>query len=97
MRIDLEPSKPWVDGGTGITNFPPEDLPVYEEAIKQYGDSTLFVMNKPMAGYEKVSKGYCSFHQENTDKLKENNGCLQKFWDLFDKIQGKFDKENSTK
>lgn len=38
----------WTKGGTCITNVRLEDLPLYREAIRQYGDTSLVVSNIPV-------------------------------------------------
>lgn len=38
----------WTQGGTGLTNFRPSELPRFEEALKRYGREGIVICSKPM-------------------------------------------------
>jgi hypothetical protein len=40
--------KHWTEGGTGVTNFQPDRLPIFREAVRRYGDPTLIVLDEAM-------------------------------------------------
>ena len=64
----------WTDGGTGLTNFDPEDLPIYQEAIRRHGSKNFFISNHPMLGFLKTSG--MSLHRHET-------GDASDFWATF--------------
>lgn len=72
----------WQDGGTGITNFPPEDRPIYEAAILADGSGDLVLSETPFAGRYSPLPGHCSLHCVNPERLD-----LGPFWRIFDRIQ----------
>lgn len=65
------------DGGTGITNFPEEEVSIYERAIKETGDKYLCV-GDPIDGLE----GLLALH----DKLSKRRD-LGFFWRIFERIE----------
>lgn len=84
MGFTLEKEmKHWGEGGLGITNFDIEELPLYEDAIKLYGDPTLFIS-------ENIMVPECFL-------IPENERCLcctewkdlSAFWRIFDKLKKK--------
>jgi hypothetical protein len=38
----------WTNGGTGMTKFDPEKLPLFEKAIAEYGDPAVFIENNAL-------------------------------------------------
>jgi hypothetical protein len=68
----------WYDGGTGITNFEKKDIWIYEAAVKEFGDPTIFIIKSSLG--DVYGDKYYSLHSQT-------NKCLTPFWDLFDKIR----------
>jgi len=87
--IDL---KHWTDGGTGVTNFEENEMPLYEKAIKRFGDTELVVSDKPIEAkvpYKILLKmKLCSFHN-----LKENHD-LSDFWKVFKQVKSENENES---
>jgi hypothetical protein len=73
----------WTQGGSGITNFEPEDLPLYEAAIKEFGCPSLVLSDKPMDG-----KNY-GFAMYSLHDLRRSVQSLDisEFWKTFRRLQ----------
>ena len=70
--------KHWTNGGTGITNFPKEDFPIYIEAIQRFGDKNLVVSDEPFGPMRGQPGG--SLH--DLDQLRS----LGPFWRVFEQV-----------
>lgn len=70
----------WTRGGSGITNFQPEDLSLYQEAVKKFGDARIFISDKLMDGYGFTGK--MSLHREDMKDMSD-------FWEVFWKLHRK--------
>ena len=68
----------WINGGTGLTNFSNEQLPLYQKAVKAHGDPSFFISNVVMAG--RIQWDGCSLHHSK----REDAG---KFWKVFRRLQ----------
>lgn len=60
--------------GTGVTNFYKENLPIYEEAVKQFGDPLLVISKQPLH----PAVGFYSLHYLSFE-MKD----LSKFWEIY--------------
>jgi hypothetical protein len=67
----------WTEGGTGITNFPPEQASLFLRCIKKSNFDDLYVSNKPMLGSNNYN-GY-SLHCMSMKTGKS----LSDFWSIF--------------
>jgi hypothetical protein len=76
-------NKHWVHGGTVVTNFDEEDRPLYEAAIKEYGDADLFISDTPMP----PKTWGASLH--DLRGVKGRKGGLGAFWRVFDELKGR--------
>lgn len=75
--------------GNGLTNFRPEQLQIYEQAVLEYtamtGDDSFVISLEPIeARY--TPEGYYSLHH----LVREDSG---KFWEVFYRIKSTFAKE----
>jgi hypothetical protein len=73
----------WTDGGTGVTNFPPEREPIYIKAIEKFGDEGLILVSTgiPAKGSTYLQPYFCSLHDT------KGNRDLSDFWDVFDEVK----------
>lgn len=62
----------WTNGGTGITNFSPKDLPQYIAAIRYHGDKSFYVSSLPLEGTNWGYSLHCQPFKDTGD-----------FWDDF--------------
>lgn len=77
----------WEHGGKGITNFRPEQLPLYKKAIAEYTKikpNHKLHIDKPMywldgKGITPISFCLCEDYGSVSD--------LSDFWDIFDKLK----------
>lgn len=70
----------WPFGGTGVTRFSEDDRPIYERAILEFGDPSLYIVDGNIGLTSgKVVYGSCLCHKEHSD--------LSAFWDIFDRIK----------
>ena len=72
------PVNHWTRGGTGVTNFDADMLPVYQEAILRYGDPDLRIHNKRLADER---EGF-SLH------IHSRKRDLSAFWEVFRQVEG---------
>jgi len=68
----------WMEGGTALTNFPDEHLPIYLEAVKRFGSDDFVVVNVPIPPLE-PGQG-CSLHHMV-------QGDCSRFWELFREVK----------
>lgn len=80
----------WTKGGTGLTNFPKEELEYYISVIKKYGDDNYVISRFPMSGYTNT---LYSLHYLNMQQTRNCTG----FWDEFFKYYRKFSLTNIEK
>lgn len=76
-------SNHWLSGGTGLTNFPPSDLPFYLKAIEEFGDSNFVVSQFPING--RCRLGDFSLHRLDI----QSTPCRDSgpFWKIYDRIK----------
>lgn len=73
----------WIRGGTGLTNFRPAALPLYQAAIEAHGDTRYVISRQPFPGETLVwrktdySLHFVGSHQE-----------CSAFWTTFHKLKG---------
>lgn len=67
-----------MEGGTALTNFPDELLPIYLETVKRFGGDDFVVVNVPIPPLE-PGQG-CSLHH----MVK---GDCSRFWELFREVK----------
>ena len=72
------------EGGTAVTNFPPKDRPIYEEAIKRYGDPNIQIKDTPF-GYH-YFEGDFSLHNFGPSFIDGGEG-LGQFWRIFEQVK----------
>ena len=70
----------WMNGGTGITNFQPEKIKIYEAAIAAHPEFQLEISDQPMDG-KYIAKGFYSLHCYN-ERID-----LSTFWDTFRNLE----------
>ena len=70
-----------MNGGTGITNFQPEKIKIYEAAIAAHPEFQLEISDQPIAS-DRPAKGYFSLHSFD-EPFKD----LGPFWDTFWKLE----------
>lgn len=72
----------WTKGGTGITNFDADRLPLYEAAIAAHGDPDLVIADEPMPP---MTEGY-ALH--DLGRLPGESRDLSEFWQVFYQLRG---------
>jgi hypothetical protein len=70
----------WTDGGTGITNFDPKELPLYEAALEETKDEDLILVSRPFGRFC-IPSDYSLHFKRGREK------DLSDFWKVFDRIQ----------
>ena len=81
LRMKSIISPHWMQGGSAITNFQPEELKVYEAAIAAHPEFQLEISDQPIAS-DRPAKGYFSLHSFD-EPFKD----LGPFWDTFWKLE----------
>jgi hypothetical protein len=67
-----------------LTNFPLSELGVYQKAVKEFGDTTLYI---DTGGECSCGKGYSNLRNSNQGSLMCNRrGDRSDFWRVFDRI-----------
>ena len=67
-----------MEGGTALTNFPPEHLHIYLEAVKRYGGDDFVVVNNPIPPLSPGQGG--SLHHMSDDR------DASEFWNVFREV-----------
>jgi hypothetical protein len=73
----------WTRGGTGVTNFDIKELPVYEEAVRQFNDPNMVISYKALPPLDHNSN-YCSLHYTTLSGFGID---LSPFWSLFTQLK----------
>ena len=81
LRMKSIISPHWMQGGSAITNFRPEQLKLYGAAIAAHPEFQLEISDQPIASDRPV-KGYFSLHS-----FDEPSKDLGPFWDTFWKLE----------
>ena len=72
----------WFNGGTGLTNFDPEDFETYNEAIRLFNErypenkDNFFIIKESMTD---TYPGFYSLHRHDSEQTSL-------FWDIFDEV-----------
>lgn len=83
-------SEHWTNGGTGMTNFPAEHFPVYEEAVRRNGNDKFIVSSTRMLGRGRNSHGG-SLHYLGIRQCEEHANACEAFWKTFDEVKKEMD------
>jgi hypothetical protein len=76
-NMKITDPKHWTNGGTAITNFDVADKELYEKAIAEYGDETLYISNDILcADFSEKGTMLCLHHNSQNHDLSD-------FWKLF--------------
>lgn len=68
------------EGGTGVTNFQIAERDIYQRAVDEYGDPTLFISDDIMVPEQwQPGTGMCLHHTKHGD--------LSAFWKIFNRIK----------
>lgn len=78
--------KHWTHGGTGITNFDKPVRPIYEAAIKEYGDPSLLVVDKPFPGMNGCYNAWMEAKMHSLHRVGRG-GDLSGFWRVFEALK----------
>lgn len=77
--------KHWTEGGTGVTNTDADQLPIYQEAVRRYGNRNghqLVMSDLSMS----PKCGGLSLHDLSfLDRTRK--GSLDEFWAIFDRVR----------
>lgn len=76
-----------MEGGTALTNFPPEQLPIYLETVRRFGGDDYIVVNHPIppripgegGSLHHMVRGDCSRFWELFREVKEEMSNTQKY------------------
>lgn len=85
-------NKPWYEGGTGITNFQRDKLPIVQAAIAECGDSSLTVSEIPMPPAT-AAQGYLSLHDLSGNGKQD----ISKFWEIYRRLDANPVSESAEK
>ncbi len=71
--------KHWTEGGTCVTNFTPDRLPIFQEAVRQYGNPDFIVIEEAIQPAPKDYGG----------SLHVGGGFrdISPFWDLYRELE----------
>lgn len=83
--MDNLKSKHWMDGGTGLTNFSPEDFPRYMESVARFGGEKFVVSTERMIGRGEDSEGG-SLHYRGDIRSEEGKNEVHEFWAVFEQV-----------
>ncbi len=75
-------SEHFSNGGDGVTNFSPDHLRVYEEALQRHGDDDLY-----------IGKGWFGYQHALHCKRRKDLGA---FWRVFDQVKAEME-QSATK
>lgn len=75
------PDNRYITGGTGITNFDPKELQLYQEAIKQSGRADIWIEQSDFTGR---CGNYYSLHKRHDALFKED---LSIFWKIMEQLK----------
>lgn len=78
----------WMEGGTGLTNFPIEQLAIYLETVKRFGSDDFVIVNDPLP--PQVHGHGCSLHH------LVRGDCSQ-FWECFREVKEEMSKTEKYK
>lgn len=81
-KITLISSPTWFSGGTGLTNFDPNELEFYISVVEGFGDENFVISKLPMSDYLKYNHLY-SLHCLD---VRQRKSCSP-FWDYFWKVE----------
>jgi hypothetical protein len=73
----------WTVGGTGLTNFNPQQAWLFRAAIKEFGNPNYVIVKAPCKARHVISSDY-SLHK--LDILTNDEDCGP-FWDVFMRLQ----------
>lgn len=76
----------WTSGGTGLTNFLKDELPLYERAIDRHGDPDYIICSKAL-GTEYFTSDMLSDNYHSLHFLKAGQEDSGSFWRTFETIQ----------
>lgn len=77
-------SEHWTNGGTGLTNFPPHQFPIYIEAAKRCGVEGFIVSSTRMLGRGRNADEGGSLHYVGDGVRGE---AASAYWDEFAKVK----------
>lgn len=81
QREDPYGSPCWPDGGDALTNFTPDQRPIYEEAIARYGDGSLYIGKPTREGLPNW------FALRQRGRRSDNCQDLSAFWRVFEAVK----------
>ena len=74
----------------GLTNFDASERPIYEEAIRRYGDDSLYIgVAMPPMGSHVPLAGDLALRRDRSIKT----GDLSPFWRIFEQVRAEHRKE----
>jgi hypothetical protein len=73
----------WTRGGTGLTNFQKEELPIYEAAVARFGNPDYVICSKAL-GNEYFSSKELSDRCHSLHHLGGGDSCP--FWRVFEDV-----------
>lgn len=79
-------SEHWTRGGTGLTNFPPEDFPRYRETVARLGSVHFEVSEGRMTGLGSRAPGG-SLHYLGDIHSEEGRQEISRFWMVFEDVK----------
>jgi hypothetical protein len=83
--MEQHKSDHWTNGGTGLTNFPPQDFLRYREAVARFGSDKFLVSEERMIGRGSNCEGG-SLHYLGHFRTDEGEEEISRFWQVFDAV-----------
>jgi hypothetical protein len=92
MLLNIK-SPHFLQGGTGITNFFPDRVAIYEEAIRRHGDAGYALSAHPMSG-NRYTEGRIDSPSLHYVGLPFPRDCGP-FWDVFEAVRAEEEKKRA--
>ena len=90
--MEQHKSEHWADGGTGLTNFPPEDFPRYRESVNRFGGGKFLVSEERMIGRGENCDGG-SLHYFGDMRSEDGLQEVGRFWRVFEAVTEELKKQ----
>lgn len=80
--MKVHDSEHWMNGGTGLTNFPGHQFPIYLESVRRHGNPAFLVSSTRMLGRGRDADGG-SLHYTGKMRCEEGSAACGAFWEVF--------------
>lgn len=84
--MEQHKSEHWTNGGTGLTNFGPDQFPIFREAVKRLGSDKFVVSEARMVGMGEKCEGG-SLHYLGDIRTPAGSMEVNGYWAVFNEIE----------